>query len=93
MLKILKYDPIEDTEEYKSIVEEVDKKARKIVAEEVQKRVDECKDEFFKEFIKYMPTSHRFFYEKKIILKEEYGIEWKSVIEMNPDIIFDWFQR
>lgn len=47
MLKILKYDPIEDTEEYKSIVEEVDKKARKIVAEEVQKRVDECKDEFF----------------------------------------------
>ena len=36
-----------------------------------------------------IPTSHRFAYEKKKILKEKYGIEWRSVIEMNPGVIFD----
>ena len=85
----LKYDPMEDTEEYKSVVVEVDKKARKRVEEVIQKSVDECDDESMKDFIRHAPTAHRFAYEKKKILKEEYGIEWKSHIEMNPEIIFD----
>lgn len=88
-MRDLKYDPIEDTEEYKAVVTEVDEKAKKKVEEVIQKLVDECDDDSMKDFIRNAPTSHRFVYEKKKILKEEYGIEWKSHIEMNPDIIFD----
>ena len=24
------------------------------------------------------------------LLKEKYGIEWKSPVDMNPDVDFDW---
>lgn len=88
-LRELKYDPIEDTEAYKAVVEEVNKKARKKADEVIQKLVDECDDDSMKDFICCVPTSHIIASEKKKILKEEYGIEWKSHIEMNPEIIFD----
>lgn len=32
---------------------------------------------------------HVFWWEKKRILKEKYGIDWKSPDEMNPDVIYD----
>lgn len=35
-----------------------------------------------------MGICHRYWYRKKELLKE-YGIEWKSPAEMNPDIRFD----
>ncbi len=88
-MREFKHDPIEDTEEYKRVVEIVDKKARERVDEVMKALIDECEDESMKDFIKYAPTSHRFAYEKKKILQEEYGIEWKSIIEMNPEVIFD----
>lgn len=89
-MRKLKYDPIEDTEEYKAEVAEADLKASKKVEELLKKLVDECEDDLMKEFILSSAlTSHRFAFEKKKILNEEYGIEWKSVIEMNPGIIFD----
>ncbi len=83
---IIKHDPIEDSEEYKAVVAEVDKKAKERVHEMVENLVLEYGDE---DFIRSLPTFHRFAHEKKEILKNEYGIDWKSIIEMNPNIIFD----
>ena len=82
-------DPVENTEEYKSVVAEVDKKAKEKVEELIKIEIAECEDENMKDFIRSLPTSHRFAFEKKKILKEEYGIEWKSIIELNPNIVFD----
>lgn len=33
--------------------------------------------------------AERFWAEKKRILKAEYGIDWKSPAEMNPEVVFD----
>jgi len=63
----VKHDLVEDTEEYKAVVEVVDELAMKRVKE-----------------LGLAIISHRFCYEKKRILKEEYGIDWRSVIELNP---------
>jgi hypothetical protein len=85
----IKHDPIEKTDKYKRVVVEVDRKALQRVNEMIQSQIDDCKDESEKEFILSLPISHRFAFEKKQILKDEYGIEWKSTIELNPDINFD----
>ena len=37
----------------------------------------------------YMGYCHRFWACKKRILREEYGIEWRSLAEMNPGCNFD----
>jgi len=37
----------------------------------------------------YLGYCHRFWALKQRILKEEYGIDWKSPAEMNPDWFFD----
>lgn len=79
-----KHDPIEETDEYKAVVDEVDRLAQ----EKVDEKVREIEREHPLLGIQ-IPTSHRFAYEKKKILKEKYGIEWRSVIEMNPGVIFD----
>jgi coenzyme F420-reducing hydrogenase beta subunit len=88
-MRNLKYDPIEDSEEYKKIVAEVNKKAWEKVEALVKSQADECKNEEDREFVLSLPTFHRFEYEKKKILRDEYGIEWKSCIELNPDVNFD----
>ncbi len=85
----IKHDPIEKTDEYKRVVVEVDRKAQQRVDAMIQSQIDNYKDEYEKEFIFSLPTSHRFANEKKQILKNEYGIEWKSTIDLNPDINFD----
>ncbi len=85
----LKHDPVEDTDEYRSIVEEVDRKVERIIKDFVEENVSLYGDVLGDDFVRSLPTSHRYAYEKKKMLKEEYGIEWKSVIEMNPDINFD----
>jgi hypothetical protein len=88
-MRNLKYDPIEDSEKYKKIVAEVDKKAKEKVEALVQSQVDKCKNEEDRELVLSVPTFQRFEYEKKRILRDEYGIEWKSCIDLNPDINFD----
>ena len=82
----LKHDPIEETAEYKAVVSSVDKEALAAVESGINRLIEEYGDE---EFIRSLPTSHRFTYEKKRILKERYGIEWKSAIELNPNVLFD----
>lgn len=37
----------------------------------------------------YMGYCHAFWSRKKAILREEYGIEWKTPAELNPHITFD----
>lgn len=63
----IQYDPIENTEEFKSIVDEVDRKAEMFVDRSIT--YGRC---------------HFVWIEKKRILKEEYGIDWKTPEEMNP---------
>lgn len=37
----------------------------------------------------YMGFCHKYWWTKKNLLKEKYGIEWKSPVDMNPGVIFD----
>ena len=69
----LRHDPIEDTAEYKAGIKKVEKEL----------------DELLKDKPKGMGFCHIYWYEKKRILKEKYGIEWKSPALMNPRVRFD----
>lgn len=72
----IKYDPIEDTEEYKNIADELEKKI------EAHMRFEEIyKDR--------AGTCHIYWKFKKDILKSDYDIDWMSPAELNPSIIFD----
>lgn len=64
----IKRDPIEDTEEYKAVVEEVESIAQSLVDSNIRYG----RNYFVEE-------------EKKRLLKELYGIEWKTTDEMNPN--------
>lgn len=72
-----KKDPIEDTPEFKAVIKEVEMLAK--VALE--------RDGITKEMYRGWYT--HFWDCKKKILKEKYGIKWKTPYEMNPDIIYD----
>ncbi len=61
-------DLIEDTEEYKAVVEEVESIAQSLVDSNIRYG----RNYFVEE-------------EKKRLLKELYGIEWKTTDEMNPN--------
>ncbi len=80
------HDPVEDTPEYQTIVAAVDKKAGDAVEAIIKNLIAEQGDE---EFIRSLPTAPIFAAEKKRILLEEYGIGWKSYMELNPKTIFD----
>ena len=69
----LKYDPIEDSAEYKAVIKDVEKEL----------------DKLLKNKPKGMGFCHIYWYEKRRILKEKYGIDWKSPSLMNPRVLFD----
>lgn len=69
----LKHDPIEDTAVYQEVIKDVEKEL----------------DELLKDKPRSMGFCHIYWYEKKRILKEKYGIEWKSPALMNPHVRFD----
>lgn len=72
----IKNDPIEDTEEYKNIVDELEKKIENYMAfDGVQMRG--------------VGTCHIYWRYKKEILKSDYNIDWESPSELNPTVIFD----
>ena len=66
-------DPVEDTEEYKNIEDELQREL----------------DEIFKDSPRRLGFCHVYWATKKRILKEKYGIDWKSPKEMNPGVIYD----
>ena len=70
----LVHDPIEETEGYLSKERELEEKLRLYFEEKVGflgKRFVSCFD---------------YWAVKKKILKEEYQLEWKSPVELNPDV-------
>lgn len=62
----LKKDPVEDTEEYKAVFEEVESMAESLVDSDIR-------------YGRYFFVEE----EKKRLLKELYGIEWKTTNEIN----------
>lgn len=72
----IKYDPIEDTEEYKNIVDELEKKI------ETRMTIENIP-------IGGFGTCHIYWKYKKEILKNDYNIDWESPAELNLDVIFD----
>lgn len=69
----LKSDPVEWTQQWEEIIDEVDKKTYENLAGIPHGR----------------GFCHTLWDEKTRILREEYGIEWKSPAVMNPDVKFD----
>ena len=70
---MLKTDPVEQTPQYKAVEEEVHRKV----------------EQELKDIIGTMGACFLMWKLKKEILKNDYGIEWKSPGELNPDIRFD----
>ena len=69
----LLHDPIEDTEEFKAIIDDVEREL----------------DEMLKDEPKGMGFCHHYWHCKSKLLKEKYGINWRSPSIMNPTVRFD----
>lgn len=67
------YDPIEDDPVASPLIQKADEEAR----------------EQLKDSPMVMGWCHGFWKLKKQILKEKYGIEWRTPKEMNPGVAFD----
>ena len=68
-------DPIEDDLAYREIIEAAEAEARANLDERgVEAEWGFC---------------HLFWWEKKDVLRERYGIDWSSPAELNPDVRFD----
>jgi hypothetical protein len=69
------HDPIENDPQYKGVFLKIDVEVKKkLEGHPMQGKLGYC---------------HIFWETKKKILKEKYGIDWKSPAEMNPDVFFD----
>ncbi|MFC2038983.1 hypothetical protein ACFLUG_04360 [Chloroflexota bacterium] len=53
------------------------------------KKAEEQADKNLEAFPRSLGFCHRLWGEKKRILKEEYGIDWRSPQDMNPEMKFD----
>ena len=71
--KSLKYDPVENTPEYKAIEE--------LVEQEIQQELGDEPQE-------YMGFCHRYWAVKRNVLAR-HGIKWRSPAAMNPHVLFD----
>ncbi len=71
--RFLKYDPVEDTPEYKAIEEQVEREILEELGDEPQG---------------YMGFCHRYWSVKRYVLAR-HGIEWRSPAMMNPRVLFD----
>lgn len=69
----MSHDPIERDPAISPLIEEADKMAQKELANE-KRRMGFC---------------HLYWRTKKRILKDEFGIDWKTPGEMNPGVMFD----
>lgn len=69
----LYYDFVEDTAVYKEV--------EPIIEELIKEKLGDLYD--------HMGACHAIWYHRKRLLIEQYGIEWLTPIELNPEIIFD----
>ena len=67
-----KYDPVEDTEQYQAIKDELEEKILSKMGGQINRG-----------------NAHLYVLYKKEILLSDYGIEWKSPQELNPQIRFN----
>lgn len=72
----MKHDPVERTPAYRAVVAE---------AEELAWRSLEARGFVRQSF----GSCHWFWPEKQRILRERFGIRWRTPDEMNPNVIFD----
>ena len=86
---VILHDPVEDTPEYMAIKDEVEAKADLYIKQLKETRWREAKTDFERSLIRSASYAHVYWAEKKRILREDYGIEWKTPGEMNPQIRFD----
>ena len=70
---MLKHDPIEDTPEFKAVINDVEAEL----------------EEMLKDFPKGMGFCHHYWHCKRELLEEKYGIIWRSPAAMNPGVMFD----
>ena len=70
----MKTDPIEETDSFKEISSEVEDKLKEILKDINPYRIGYC---------------HMYWKAKKELLYKDYGIDWKSPSEMNPQTRFD----
>lgn len=68
-----RHDPKEDNPKLRNIFEKAEEEVHRTLADHPRG----------------LGFCHTYWIEKKRILKEKYGIDWKSPAEMNPDVIFD----
>lgn len=73
----LKYDAIEDDPKYKEVINKAEEEAEKNISNLSWPKKGQ------------MGYCHVFWREKKRILKEKYGIDWKSPVDLNPYVKFD----
>lgn len=71
----MKYDPIEDDAAVQPLLAAAGEEAEtELEAQGTSRGLGYC---------------HEFWSVKKRILKEKYQVEWRSLREMNPDVLFD----
>jgi hypothetical protein len=72
----MRIDPVEKTKRYRQVAARADEMARaRLLASGLNP------DSF--------GACHAIWAEKKQILREEFGIDWRTPDEMNPDVLFD----
>ncbi|MBP5548718.1 MAG: hypothetical protein J6X58_07515 [Bacteroidales bacterium] len=69
----LKKDPIEDTDRFKAVIDDVEKEVDKML-----KNKKRCHG-----------FCHLYWAAKKEVLLKKYGIEWRTPAQMNPGVHFD----
>lgn len=79
-----KHDPVEDTEEYKKAEPYIE-----AMLELYREAYLKEQDEWYEKTGIRIPITHRIWHVKKVLLREKFGIEWKTPAEMNPDANFD----
>lgn len=72
----IKYDPLEDTEEYKNIADELERKIESYM------RLNSIS-------MTSLGACHKYWGIKKEILIRDYNMDWKSPEELNEDVMFD----
>lgn len=86
-LEQIRRDPIEETELFKAVELTANIKARNRVVEFIERWEESGVKP--SGLTGNMYGYHRFCFEKKKILMEDYGIEWNSPVELNIGVDFD----
>lgn len=72
---MLKKDPVEETEEFKAVIDKVEDELDEMLKDDP---LNGCRG-----------FCHTYWSAKKKLLKNKYGIEWKTPQQMNPRVRFD----